>query len=90
MRPGLWNPPIELSAAEAKVTQRIKRAKLFKFLREIRHELFDEAFQQELNAIFAESDYGHPPISPAQVCLAIILQAYKCLCKIKYIFESAC
>ena len=76
MRPSLWNPPIELSAAEANVTQRIKRAKLFKFLREIRHELFDEEFQQELNEIFAESDYGHPPIAPAQVCLAIILQAY--------------
>jgi phage anti-repressor protein len=76
MRPSLWQPPIELSQAEAKIIKRIKRAKLFTFLRQIRHELFDESFQHELNEIFADSAYGHPPIAPAQVALAIIIQAY--------------
>lgn len=76
MRPGLWHPPIELSEAEQKVANRIKRAKLFLFLRQMRHELFDDAFQQELGELYADKAKGHPPIPPAQLCLAIILQAY--------------
>jgi hypothetical protein len=42
MRPPFWNPPIELSVSEQKVAQRIRKAKLFLFLRQIRHELFDK------------------------------------------------
>ncbi len=44
MRPVLWNPPIELSDAEQQVANRIRKAKLFIILREIRHELFSEQF----------------------------------------------
>ena len=33
MRPPLWHPPIELSDHEALIIKRIKRAKLFTFLR---------------------------------------------------------
>jgi len=44
MRPQFWNPPIELTASEQKVVKGIKRAKLFTFLRQVRHELFDAAF----------------------------------------------
>ncbi len=44
MRPEVWNPPIELSATEEKIIKRIRRAKLFIFLRQIRHELFDFEF----------------------------------------------
>jgi hypothetical protein len=58
------------------IIARIKRAKLFVFLRQHRHELFDEAFQEELAALYASSFRGHPPIPPAQLALAIILQAY--------------
>lgn len=76
MRPSLWCPPVELSAAETKVVKRIKRAKLFVFLRQIRHEIFDKSFQEELNGRFDESAYGRPPIPPARVALAILLQAY--------------
>ena len=76
MRPEYWQPPIELSPPEARVVQRIKRAKLFVFLRQIRHELFDAAFQAELNQIFRDSEVGQPPVPPAQVALTIILQAY--------------
>ena len=43
MRPQTWNPPIELSPFEQKIVKLIKRAKLFVFLREIRHLLFEEA-----------------------------------------------
>ncbi len=38
MRPETWNPPIELSIKEEKVVKRIRKAKLFVFLRQIRHE----------------------------------------------------
>ena len=76
MRPEQWNPPIELSKKEQKIVKLIKRAKLFTFLREIRHLLFDEAFQSELSQMYAEADKGHPPIPPAQLALTTILQAY--------------
>jgi DDE family transposase/transposase-like protein DUF772 len=76
MRPSLWQPPIELSAAEQAIIKRIRRAKLLVFLREHRHELFDEAFQQELAGLYQESPRGQPPIPPAQLALATLLQAY--------------
>lgn len=76
MRPGEWHPPIELSAREQSIVKRIKRAKLFTFLRQCRHELFDDGFQEELSKLYADSTKGHPPVPPAQLALATILQAY--------------
>ena len=46
------------------------------FLREYRHKIFDETFQQELATLYQESNRGQPPIAPAQLALATILQAY--------------
>lgn len=76
MRPSSWHPPVELSSVEQTIVTRIKRAKLFVFLRSHRNALFDDAFQEELAVLYAPSLRGHPPIAPAQVALAIILQAY--------------
>lgn len=76
MRPKSWNPPIELLPLEEKIVSRIKRAKLFTFLREIRHELFEEEFQKELASMYADQAKGHPPVPPAQLALTTILQAY--------------
>lgn len=56
--------------------KRIRRAKLFVFLRERRHELFDGAFQEELGRLYEDSRRGQPPVSPAQLALATVLQAY--------------
>jgi len=72
----LWQPPVALSPEEQSIVGRIRRAKLFVFLRERRHELFSEAFQAELAALYADSPLGQPPIAPAQLALALILQAY--------------
>lgn len=58
------------------IIQRIRRAKLFVFLRQHRHEVFDEEFQQELFSLYQESQRGHPPVPPALLALATILQAY--------------
>jgi Transposase DDE domain/Transposase domain (DUF772) len=76
MRPPIWQPPIELSPKESTVVKRIRKAKLFVFLRQIRHELFDSDFQLELAKIFKDSSVGLSPVPPAQLALFIILQAY--------------
>jgi hypothetical protein len=76
MRPPLWHPPIELSDYEELIIKRIKRAKLFTFLRLNRSFIFNDEFQDELATIFKDSTVGHSPVPPAQLALAIILQAY--------------
>jgi hypothetical protein len=76
MRPNLWQPPVELSATEEAIIKRIRRAKLFVFLRRNRQVIFDEALQRELAAMYEESAEGQPPIAPAQLGLAVLLQAY--------------
>ena len=76
MRPGVWRPPAQPSAAEQAVIKAVRRAKLFVFLRLHRHELFDEEFQAELAETYADSPKGQPPVPPAQLALATILQAY--------------
>lgn len=76
MRPRLWQPAVELSAQEQLVAGRIRRAKLFVFLRRIRHLLFDEGFQGELAGLYQDSASGQPPVSPALLALATVVQAY--------------
>ena len=76
MQPRVWDPPVELSVAEAEIVKRVRRAKLFVFMRRWRHKLFHEAFQDELAAIYKDSSVGQPPIPPALLALATILQAY--------------
>lgn len=77
MRPPTWNPPIDMSPTEEIVAKRIRKAKLFLFLRQIRHSLFDQEFQQELaSKLFKDSTMGLCPVPPAQLALFMILQAY--------------
>jgi hypothetical protein len=76
MRPEVWQPPVETSPAEQRVIKAVRRAKLFVFLRRFRHLLFDEQFQAELAGMYADSDKGRPPVPPAVLALATILQAY--------------
>ena len=76
VRPVVWRPPAEPSPAEQAVMKAVRRAKLFVFLRLHRHELFDEAFQAELAETYMDSPRGQPPVPPAQLALATVLQAY--------------
>ncbi len=76
MRPSVWHPPVELSPIEQAIVKRIRRAKFFVFLRQHRHEIFSDEFQAELGAIYKDSPFGQPPVPPAQLALATILQAY--------------
>ena len=76
MRPDVWRPPVEPSAAEQVVIKAVRRAKLFVFLRLHRHELFDEQFQAELAQAYKDAPKGQPPVPPAQLALATVVQAY--------------
>jgi hypothetical protein len=76
MRPPNWDPPVETSAAEDEILKRVKRAKLFVFLRRHRHQIFTPEFQVELAGIYKDSPKGFPPVEPALLALALILQAY--------------
>lgn len=61
-----WNPPVAKSAPEARVYQRVtKKRKLFGFLRDYRHELFDEEFQADLDQMYRETGAGKTPVPPA-------------------------
>jgi fructose-specific component phosphotransferase system IIB-like protein len=76
MQPSHWQPPVELSEQEELIVKKIRKAKLFLFLRQHRHELLDEAFQQELASLYRPSERGQPPVPPAMLALALILEAY--------------
>ncbi len=62
VRPIVWRPPVEPSPAEQAVIKAVRRAKLFVFLRQHRHELFDEQFQAELAETYVDSPRGQPAI----------------------------
>lgn len=76
MQPSFWSPTVKLSAHEEQIVERIRRAKWLVFLRHHRHELFGEKFQQELASLYRPGKRGQPPIAPAQLALATIVQAY--------------
>jgi transposase len=72
----VWQPPVACSRLEREVIKRVKRAKLPQPHKQHRHELFGEGFQAELAAMYADKPVGQPPVPPAQLGLATILQAY--------------
>src|SRR5262249_56206058 len=76
MRPPLWLPPGERSTVEHFIIKRIRRAKLFVFLQQHRNTLFADPSQQELAMLYKDQPQGHPPVPPAQLALATLLQAY--------------
>jgi transposase len=76
MRPPLWHPPVERSTAEHAVIKRLRRAKVFVSLRQHRHTLFTDPFQQELATLSTDQPQGQPPVPPAPLALATLLQAY--------------
>jgi len=43
----------------------VGREKLFAFLRDHRHELFDDGFQAELEAMYRDTGAGREPVPPA-------------------------
>src|SRR5258708_18486952 len=76
MQPLPWQPPVAFSIQEEQIVKRIRKAKVFVFLRQHRHILFDEAFQEELANLYRKEERGRPPVAPAMLALALILEAY--------------
>ena len=71
----IWAPAVDVSRVEEKLIARCKKAKLFIFLRLHRHELFDEAFQKELAAMYPKRQRGREVVAPAMLAMVTILQA---------------
>ncbi len=72
-----WRPKRELSEQEERIIERMKSTgKLFAFLRRHRHELFDEAFQAELETMYRQTGAGKEPLPPARMAMATLLQGY--------------
>jgi hypothetical protein len=85
MQPSLWQPPVELSEQEEQIMKRIRKAKLFLFLRQHRYELLDEACQEELASLYRKTERGQPPVAPCTWRRCSLSQRY--LCPVP--FESA-
>jgi hypothetical protein len=70
-----WELPETPTKRERALAKRLKRAsKFFGFLWEIRAELFNEAFQDELSACYQPR--GQQPVPPALLAMVWLLQAY--------------
>lgn len=70
-----WNVPKELTTEERRLVSRMRRkSKFYVFLREIRGELFDEAFEAELMGAYKPR--GQEPVPPALLAMVLLLQAY--------------
>ena len=70
-----WNPSVEPSKQETLLLKRCaKKRKLFVFLREHRHEIFNEALQDELGSMYRNTGAGREPVAPALMAMGLILQ----------------
>ncbi len=72
-----WKPRVELTKREQMMMKRLNRVRaLFGFLRLNRHVIFDDAFQEQLEAMYRKTGAGDPPHPPAMLCMVLLLQGY--------------
>ena len=72
-----WEPRRECTKQEEALLRRQRRSrKLFAFLREHRHEIFDDGFQRELESMYRDTGAGKEALPPALLAMACILQGY--------------
>jgi hypothetical protein len=73
--PVKWTFPVELNEKERSVAKDLRRiGRFYVFLREIRHELFDDDFQAKLAGAYKPR--GTDPKPPALLAMVTLLQAY--------------
>ncbi len=70
-----WSPAVELTEEENWLLSHCKKARLFIFLRQHRHELFSDGFQRELAEMYTDRKAGKQPVAPALLAMVTILQA---------------
>src|SRR6266496_1383687 len=72
-----WTPPVAPTRQEQFLLKRLGRVrKLLGFLRLHRHELFDDAFQEELASIYRTTGAGKDALAPAMMAMAMLVQGY--------------
>ena len=72
-----WNPPVAPTRREQFLLKRLGRVrKLFGFLRVHRHELFHDAFQEELASMYRTTGAGKDALPPAMMAMAMLVQGY--------------
>jgi hypothetical protein len=72
-----WRPRTTHTQREELLLRRLRKSrKLFAFLRDYRHELFDDAFQAELESMYRDTGAGKEPVPPALLAMALLLQSY--------------
>jgi Transposase DDE domain/Transposase domain (DUF772) len=72
-----WKPSPTISKREQMLLKRLeKNRRLFAMLRLHRLDLFDDAFQDELAAMYRDTGEGKVPVPPAQLAMVLLLQAY--------------
>ena len=73
-----WRPRTGYTKQERVLRHRLTRTgKLFGFLRDYRHELFNDEFQAELESMYRDSGAGRVPVPPALLAMAVLLQTYE-------------
>ena len=72
-----WSPSEIVSRQEEFILSRLKRnGKLYAFLRQYRHQLFDDAFQLELESMYRDTGAGKDAHPPALMAMVVLLQSY--------------
>jgi hypothetical protein len=72
-----WTPAVAPTRQEQFILKRLGRVrKLLGFLRLHRHELFDDAFQDELVAMYRTTGAGKEARPPAMMAMAMLVQGY--------------
>lgn len=72
-----WSPSEIVSRKEKFILGRLKRnGKMYAFLRMHRHQLFDDAFQLELESMYRDTGAGKDAHPPAFMAMVLLLQSY--------------
>ena len=72
-----WTPPVAPTRQEQVLLKRLGRVrKLLGFLRVHRHELFNDAFQDDLASMYRTTGAGKDARPPAMMAMAMLVQGY--------------
>jgi len=72
-----WQPRQGYTRQEEVLLRRLRRTKkLFAFLRDSRHELFDDLFQAELETMYRDTGAGIEAVPPALLAMVVLMQSY--------------
>jgi len=72
-----WAPSQTYTRQETAILKSLRRTrKLFAFLRDHRHELFDDEMQSALETMYRNTGAGKDPVCPARMAMAALMQGY--------------